>query len=491
MNIPRRQFLGRMAGLGVGAAAGILLTGCESLEQRFTKPVLSADALPPPGIDPSPTVRLLNRVAYGPRPGDIAHVETVGMIAYVEEQLDPERIIEPEILTWRLRSLQDDLSDDAGVLFDEDDHLLVRTLRQATNLSAVYSNRQLYERMVEFWNDHFNVYAFKGEGPQLKVMDDHDTIRKHAMGKFRDLLGASARSAAMLGYLDNTSNEKGVPNENYARELMELHTLGVHGGYTQHDVQEVARCLTGWTSARHWHRGQFSFDVTRHDNGSKTVLGHLIPAGGGISDGERVLDIVAAHPSTARHLSRKICVHFLGTAPDAWVTRLSQVYLNTGGDIKAVLRPLLTSSDLLTSAPILKRPFDLTVSSLRALNADTDGGADVQQHLDAMGQPLFGWPMPNGFPEEAHTWIGALIPRWNFGLALASSNMKNTSVDFDALTASGRKQNLSKHDTLLELVFGERAHHPGLADLRHAQSAHPDIREYASLLLLSPAFQWR
>ena len=166
MNMPRRQFLGRMAGLGAGAAAGILLTGCESLEQRFTKPVLSTEALPPPGFDPSPVVRLLNRVAYGPRPGDIAHVGAIGTAAYIEEQLDPQKVTEPAVLSWRLRSLQDSLSDDAGVLFDEDDHLIVNTLRQSTNLSAVYSNRQLYERMVEFWNDHFNVYAFKGEGPQ-------------------------------------------------------------------------------------------------------------------------------------------------------------------------------------------------------------------------------------------------------------------------------------------------------------------------------------
>ena len=227
------------------------------------------------------------------------------------------------ILTVRLRGLADSLDPDTGLLFDEDDHRLIGALRQSAILRAVYSRRQLQERMVEFWSDHFNIYAFKGQGPQFKVVDDHETIRAHALGKFRDLLGASARSAAMLGYLDNTSNRKGVPNENYARELMELHTLGVHGGYTQRDVKEVARCLTGWTTEKHWHRGRFLFDPDAHDNGAKQVLGLTIAPGGGVTDGERVLDMLAGHPSTARHLARKLCVHFLGDAPDAWVSRLA------------------------------------------------------------------------------------------------------------------------------------------------------------------------
>ena len=143
------------------------------------------------------------------------------------------------------------------MLFDEDDQRLVSALRSRPFCVPSTAGGSLQERMVEFWTDHFNIYAFKGQGPQLKVVDDRETIQKHSLGKFRDLLGASAKSAAMLGYLDNTANRKGVPNENYARELMELHTLGVHGGYTQRDVKEVARCLTGWTTEKHWHRGRF------------------------------------------------------------------------------------------------------------------------------------------------------------------------------------------------------------------------------------------
>lgn len=488
MKLARRQVLG-MGAAGVTAA---LLSGCESLEQRLTHADLPPDALPPAtALAASPAVRVLNRVAYGPRPGDVARVEKMGVGAYVEEQLKPDCLAEPNILTWRVRALGDSLNPDTGLLFDQDDRRLVAALRQAALLRAVYSRRQLYERMVEFWGDHFNIYAFKGQGPQLKVVDDHETIRKHALGRFRDLLGASARSAAMLGYLDNGVNRKGVANENYARELMELHTLGVNGGYTQKDVQEVARCLTGWTADKGWHRGRFEFNAGQHDQGVKHVLGHTIAAGGGIQDGETVLDIVAAHPSTARHLARKLCVHFLGETPEAMVAALARTYATTGGDIPAVLRTLLLSPALLAAPPILKRPFDYVVSSLRALNADTDGGPALQGHLERMGQPGFAWPMPDGFPEKASAWTGGLIPRWNFALALASKQIANTAVDWNALTHTGHSAGLDPHDALLEFAFGCRAEDPALAPLRRLAASHPTPAEFGALALMSPAFQWR
>jgi uncharacterized protein (DUF1800 family) len=481
----------RILGLGAVSLAASLLSGCESLEQRLTKEALPADALPPALPVASPAMRLLNRMAYGPRPGDVARVARLGAAAYVEEQLAPDTLPEDAVLTWRLGTLADTLDPDTGLLFDEDDKRLVAALRQSATLRAVYSRRQLQERMVEFWTNHFNIYAFKGQGPQLKVIDDGETIRKHALGKFRDLLGASARSAAMLGYLDNTANRKGVPNENYARELMELHTLGVHGGYTQRDVKEVARCLTGWTVEKHWHRGRFRFDPSAHDDGPKHVLGVMLPAGGGVRDGERVLDIVAAHPATAQHLARKLCLHFLSNAPEALVGRLANVYGQTGGDIKSVLRPLLLSSDMLGAQPILKRPFDYAVSALRAFNVDTDGGTGVQRHLEAMGQPLFAWPMPDGFPEGTRAWTGALIPRWNFALALTGKKVENTTLDTAALKSAGRNANLSPQDTLLELAFGARATDPALADLRACAPAYADPDEWAAVVLMAPAFQWR
>lgn len=487
MKTTRRQILG----LGAVSLAGGLLSGCESLEQRLTGEALPADALPPALPAHSPAMRLLNRMAFGPRPGDIARLARLGVAAYVEEQLAPEALAEEPVLTWRLEALKDTLDPDTGLLFDEDDKRLVAALRQSATLRAVYSRRQLQERMVEFWTNHFNIYAFKGQGPQLKVRDDGETIRRHALGKFRDLLGASAQSAAMLGYLDNTANRKGVPNENYARELMELHTLGVRGGYTQRDVKEVARCLSGWTVEKHWHRGRFRFDAGAHDDGVKHVLGVTLAAGGGVADGERVLDIVAAHPATAGHLAHKLCLHFLGNAPAGLVQHMAGVYEQTGGDIKAVLRPLLLSFELLDAPPILKRPFDYAVSALRAFNADTDGGAGVQRHLEAMGQPLFAWPMPDGFPEGTRAWTGALIPRWNFALALADRKVENTTLDMAALTAAGQKASLGPQDTLLELAFGAQAADPALADLRACAPGYPDPDEWAAVVLMAPAFQWR
>jgi len=487
MNASRRQILG----LGVAAAAAGMLSGCETLEQRLTKSALPPDALPPNLPAFSPALRLLNRAAYGPRPGDVARITQMGVAAYIEEQLDPEAQAEDAILTVRLRGLADTLDPDTGLLFDEDDQRLIGALRQSAILRAVYSCRQLQERMAEFWSDHFNIYAFKGQGRQYKVVDDHQTIRAHALGKFRDLLHASAKSAAMLGYLDNTSNRKGVPNENYARELMELHTLGVHGGYTQRDVKEVARCLTGWTTEKHWHRGRFLFDPDTHDNGAKQVMGLAIVSGGGIADGERVLNMLAGHPSTAKHLAHKLCVHFLGDAPDVWVSRLAAIFLQTDGDIKAMLRPLLLSPDLLQAAPILKRPFDYAVSALRAFNADTDGGVGVQRHLEAMGQPLFAWPMPDGFPEGMRSWTGALIPRWNFALALAGAKLENTRLDIKALAGAGRKSGLGLPDALLEFAFGCRATDPALADIRAAAPTYPDPAEFMAVVVMSPAFQWR
>ena len=487
MKTTRRALL---AGGAAALTAG-LLSGCETIEQRVTRDALPPDALPPSGFaDAAPAVRLLNRAAYGPCPGDSVQVARMGLTAYVEEQLRPESLVEYSVLTLRLGALADTLTPDPGLLFDTDDSQLVLALRQSAILRAVYSKRQLQERMVEFWTDHFNIYAFKGAGAQLKVVDDHDTIRKHALGRFRDLLGASARSAAMLGYLDNTQNRKGVPNENYAREIMELHTLGVHGGYAQCDVEEVARCLSGWTVHSHWHRGRFYFDADQHDDGVKQVLGKTIPKGGGVTDGEHVLDILAAHPSTAAHLSRKLCRHFLGEANAGQVSAIADVYLKTSGNIKAMLRALLTETNLAAATPILKRPFDYAVSALRVFGCDTDGGAGVQTHLARMGQPLFAWPMPDGFPDRTGAWTGTLIPRWNYALSLAGGTLENTTLDTVALTKAGQKAGLPPHDTLLELAFSLPAGHPALRALRSTASGMP-VCEYAALLLMAPAFQWR
>lgn len=486
MNTTRRHFLG----LGAAGLAGALLSGCETVEQRLTKPALPPDAILPRDLSVqgiAPELRLLQRTAYGPRPGDLARIKKLGMAAYVDEQLHPESIAEEPVLTWRVGALGDILNADSGLLFDVDDHQVVSALRQATLLRAVYSRKQLYERVVEFWTDHFNIYVFKGEGAQLKVANDKSAVRAHALGKFRTLLGATARSAAMLGYLDNGANQKGIPNENYARELMELHTLGVRSGYTQRDVQEVARCFTGWTTERHWHRGRFLFDSSRHDDGPKQVLGLFIPAGGGITDGERVLDLLAAHPATANHLARKLCVHFMGTSPAILVRAVAQTFQATGGDISAVVRQILLSSDMTTAPSVLKRPLDYMTSALRAFNADTDCGPALQAHMEKMGQPLFAWPMPDGYPEKESAWIGSLIPRWKFALAMADGKIDNTKIDWTTLASAGRAHGLSTAETLAELAFGS----PAANDFDHLAINRAGPPQFSAALLMSPQFQWR
>jgi len=489
--------------------AGLALTGCHTVEQTLTHSDLGAHPLPPAG-EHEAAVRLLNRVAFGPRPGDVADVLRLGAADFIDRQLEPDSIAEPDVLTWRIHALGDVLNPDTSLLFDEDDRRLVAAQRQARTLRAVYSHRQLYERMVEFWSDHFNIYAFKGQGAQLTVADDRETIRKHALGSFGDMLIASARSAAMLGYLDNNINRRGIPNENYAREVMELHSLGVRAEkalgktgtamtsagrvnafYTQDDVRELARCLTGWTSEKHWHRGRFLFDNSAHDSGAKTVLGMSIPAGGGVDDAESVLKMLAIHPATARHLSAKLCRYFTGDASDPLVTQASKVYLATSGDIKSVMRTILTSSEVQSGSAILKRPFDYIVSGLRALNADTDGGPGIQDHLQKMGQPLFGWPMPNGYPTDAKSWTGGLIPRWNFALALMGGNVDGTKIDIDALVKAGKQAGYSAEDTIAELVFTRPSNDPLVAGVRSRVQQAATNHEYAALMIMSPEFQWR
>jgi uncharacterized protein (DUF1800 family) len=318
-------------------------------------------------------------------------------------------------------------------------------------------------------------------------------IRRHALGKFPAMLRASAQSPAMLSYLDNQTNRSGVPNENYARELMELHTLGVDGGYTQKDVQEVARCFTGWTVEDRFlrRRGTFRFDSAQHDDGPKTVLGVPIPAGGGQQDAERVLTILAEHPSTARFIARKICRYFLGEENAHWSSQLAGLYRKTGGDIKAMLRPLLMSQDLLHAPPMVKRPFDFAVSALRTLNADTDGGAPLQEHMARMGQPLYLWPMPDGYPSETSAWTGSLLARWNFALALTHGEVSGTSVDLEALLRStGRPHQQLK--TLMQLVLpGHSANESGGRLLQQLENHGGQRSEIAALLLCAPQFQWR
>jgi uncharacterized protein (DUF1800 family) len=384
-------------------------------------------------------------------------------------------------------------------------------LQMSRILRAVYSERQLQEVMVDFWTNHFNVFANKGADRWYLTSYDRDTIRPHTLGRFYDLLLADAQSPAMLFYLDNVQSvspnaqppqqrplaarplaelmrmgnnpaqqrpqqqqRRGL-NENYARELMELHTLGVDGGYTQKDVQEVARCFTGWTILQprggaaaamavmgreaRGDEGTFIFRPMMHDNGEKIVLGHKIPAGGGIKDGLMVLDILSHHPSTARFIATKLVRHFVSDEPPpALVDRVAQTFLKTDGDIREMLRTIFFSPEFNSPQAYrakIKRPFELVVSAVRTLGGETNGGPQLHNWIARMGQPLYGFQTPNGYSDVAENWVntGALLERMNFALALVSNRIPGTRVDLTGFVNATDKNVLDKNEVLNRFVW--------------------------------------
>jgi uncharacterized protein (DUF1800 family) len=318
---------------------------------------------------------------------------------------------------------------------------------------AIYSNRQLQELLVDFWYNHFNVFLDKGADRYLAPSYERDAIRPNVLGHFRDLLEATAKSPAMLFYLDNWQSvgadaaanarrpqraRRGL-NENYARELMELHTLGVDGGYTQKDVTEVARCFTGWTIKAPRLGGGFEYNDRTHDKGEKVVLGVTIPAGGGIEDGERVLDILARHPSTARFISRDLAQRFVADDPPAaLVDRMAQTFLKTDGDLREVMRTMLTSKEFWSQGAYrakVKAPFEMVVSAVRALNASVDDAFPLAQRIAQLGEPLYRKLEPTGYKSANAEWVNsaALLARMNFGLALAQNKIAGVLVDASRL----------------------------------------------------------
>jgi uncharacterized protein (DUF1800 family) len=441
--------------------------------------------------------QVLDRLAFGPRPGDARAVRAVGVAAWINYQLHPELIddrvgdsvvalfptmtrrtaelADAYALPQELRSEQQsaalrargasgrafvampDSADSARVRLDSstlhraniDYNRIGSDLRAARVARAVLTRRQLLEVMTDFWENHFSIYSGKGADYYLLVDFDREVIRPHALGKFRDLLEAVAKSPAMLYYLDNwdsgaeptrpllvgNARRKGHGlNENYGRELLELHTLGVDGGYTQQDVIDVARALTGWTIADPTHVGTFVFRPEWHDAGVKHVLGHTLPAGRGMQDGEDVLDIVARHPATARYIARKLCVRFVSDSPPpGLVDRAAATFTRTGGDIRETMRTIVTSREFFSRPAYrtkVKSPFELVVSALRAVNADADTTARSANAVAQLGEPLFGHVAPNGYPETGDAWInaGAILSRINYGMAVVAGRYPGVSV---------------------------------------------------------------
>ncbi|MEO7521992.1 MAG: DUF1800 domain-containing protein [Gemmatimonas sp.] len=459
---------------------------------------------------------VLNRLAFGPRPGDAQAVRTMGVDRWIARQLDPERI--PDGATNQFLVQFTTLGMTGGQLLEayppagvlaaksqrekgmidsaklraqgRQSYAFLGEIATSRIARAVMSERQLDEVMVDFWENHFNVFAGKDRTRYFLAEYDANTIRPHVMGKFRDLLGAVAKSPAMLYYLDNwqsvadsgrptlgntgplaqamrrraqqrvaqqravqqrAAQQGGQPgmtaplqqlaarkrglNENYARELMELHTLGVDGGYTQSDVIEVARALTGWTLDKGPNGGQFLFRAPAHDAGAKTILGKSFAAGRGVEEGEAVLDLLAAHPATAKFIATKLARRFVSdTPPPALVNRAAATFTRTGGDIRETVREIVTSPEFFATVAYrakVKSPFELVASTLRAMNAAPDATPRTVGLVTRLGQPIFGHQAPNGYPETGDAWMntGAILNRINFGLAVAADRIPGIRLD--------------------------------------------------------------
>jgi uncharacterized protein (DUF1800 family) len=314
-------------------------------------------------------------------------------------------------------------------------------LSEAKLLRAVYSDRQLEEVLTDFWYNHFNVFLDKGADRFMVTSYERDVIRPHVLGHFKDLLMATAQSPAMLFYLDNWQSRGPAPrakqglNENYGRELMELHTLGVDGGYTQQDVTEVARCFTGWTIREPNRGGGFEFNERMHDKGEKHVLGVTIPAGGGMGDGLKVLDILANHPSTAHFISKSLALRFVSdNPPEALIGRMEKTWQKTDGDLVEVMRTMIYAPEFWDPANFrskLKSPFEMVVSAVRSVSGDIDFAQALTGQLNQLGEPLYRKLEPTGYSNTGQDWANSasLLARMNFGMALAKGKIPGVKVD--------------------------------------------------------------
>ena len=460
-----------------------------------------------------------------------------------------------------------------GALFNQE-------LRSQKVMRAVYSENQLAEVLTDFWFNHFNVTTRDGGARSRVLTYERDAIRPNVLGKFRVILGATAKHPAMLHYLDNAQSRMATPqqqnqprpepkkevamgemgmdggmdggmmggemggemakapakappkavakpktpprrkyglNENYARELMELHTLGVDGGYTQQDVTEVARVLTGWTAMPYGNgrkntdraiangnknlvrQGEFLFRNAWHDKKAKVVLGEKFPAGGGIEEGERVLDMLTKHPSTAHFISTKLARRFINDSPpEALVVRMAKTFRKTDGDIAAVMATLAQSREFWAEAKKrskMKSPFELAVSSLRALEADVKNPQPMMGWFYRMGEPLYGYEPPTGYPDYAESWAnsGTLIARWNFGVRLAMGRIGGVvlkQLPRQNALAPTTDEALAMYSKLLLPAQDTSAIASEVKEMIPADAQRKDI-QVVSMLIGSPEFQYR
>jgi uncharacterized protein (DUF1800 family) len=500
--------------------------------------------------EPERVTHALSRLAFGPSAADRQRIAAMGLEGWLSEQLAPgtdpamdERLSGFKTLDLSVAEALRDYPrpdqrlkamglDPASVEGQEATRRLVREapeelprqllieLTQAKLLRAATSKRQFEEVMVDFWFNHFNVSAEKNRVRWMVNAWEREAIRPHVFGRFRDLLGATAKHPAMLWYLDNWMSVRDgfeLPaafrkslgddagprramglNENYARELLELHTVGVNAGYTQADVREAARALTGWgleIRQRQRDFGRFEFHRLAHDDGPKRVFGLELPAGLGQDDGERLLDHLARHPATARHLATKLCQRLVSEQPPpALVERVAATFLRTDGDLTETYRAIIESPEFWSRdhvGTLTRTPLEFVVGAVRAVGTLDEVQRPLAAVLDQLGQPLYRCPPPTGYPEHGAHWIsaGALVSRINFGLRLATGRIpgvvvalppKDTPVDALARQVLGRPASASTIATV------ERAlRQDDEVDERRA----PQVAKVVGLLLGSPEFQ--
>jgi uncharacterized protein (DUF1800 family) len=479
---------------GLLTGAAVLASMWRAAESRATPPTdVSSDT------DPSALLnKLVRRITLGFNTTEQTLANQLGYSAYLERQLDYTNIDDSALAT-RLAGLTTLNMTPLQMYQTANSGLLSNELSEATMLRGIFSNRQLYERMVEFWTDHFNIDITKEPCNFLKSTDDRDVIRANALGSFPALLSASAHSPAMLTYLDNQLSTAAAPNENYGREIMELHTLGADGPYTQADVLSVAKCFSGWSYTPYRAAtpdplsGQFRFDSSRHTTGPKTVLGQTVNAGG-ISDGVAVLNILATHPTTAKYVSKKMARWFLGeSVPQGVIDSVAATYMATGGDIKAMLRTLLSPNSLADAPAKYKRPYHLLVSALRALPNTVTSTSSLRVQLTTMGHRSFYWSTPDGYPDNIDYWVGLILPRWNYGAQLLNGNVAGASVGtaafFSGLTTA--QQLVDKID---QAMFGGEMPLSDKNRIKTYATATPTNattqQEAIGLAIGSPGFQW-
>ncbi len=416
-------------------------------------PALAADTPKDPKV-----LHLLNRLTFGPRPGDIQKVESLGIDRYIQEQLSPQSPLDPLLVSYQLaqsptlhqnpidilkqyNSPATELPTQQGqkpnqqAIQQARNELSRQAMQQALQsrlVRAAYNPQQLQEVMVDFWYNHFNVYSDKGLDRIWIGVYEEQALRPYALGRFRDLLGATAHHPAMLFYLDNSQNRVKGLNENYARELMELHTLGVDGGYTQQDVIALAHILTGWSFCRPGQKADtdygFCFNKQQHDFGDKVFLGQTIK-GSGIGEGEQALDILARHPATARHISYQLAQYFVADQPPpSLVNHLAQRFQETDGDIRAVLSTLFHSSEFWDQKNYnakFKTPYQYIVSALRATDTPITNFTPISDMLQQLGMPLFGCLTPDGYKNTEDIWLNpdAMTRRLSFATLLANGSL--------------------------------------------------------------------